>query len=807
MNKKPLVSIIIPFVNDEKFFKEAIESVLTQTYDNWELLLVDDGSTDSSTQTALSYAKQYPERIYYLQHEGHQNKGIPASRNLGIRNARGDYISFLDSDDLWLPHKLDRQIAILGLQPRASMVYGSSQYWYSWTGNPEDKEHDYVPDLGVQEDTLFEPPDLLLLLHPLGYGSSPPPSDLLLRRELVERIGGFEEDFRGDFQFYSDMPFLAKVYINAGVFVSSECWDRYRIRPDSSFSVSTKQGHYHAARQFFLNWLETYLSKKGVNNAEVWAALHKAVQPYGHSILTDRLQELYTRETKWWLRMARGSEANLVFPPDEKEMVRITISKARKKNSFDIQLNQPHLKVLSNHTYTINFRARADRPRTIFVGFAQAHEPWAGLGLYKKFELTAEWQSFQEDFVATASDDNARIHFDLGESDISVELTSVTLRSLPDGKTIEPDYTFLQYYAGDRWKHEQTKSDPATGIMLSGEGALGLNPMETPSSAGKVATPRFSVVIPTYQRRDLVLAAVRSFERQEFDGSFEVIVVVDGSNDGTTEALRGMAVSFPLTVVEQENKGLAAARNRGAEAAHGEILLFLDDDMEAHPRFLAEHDLSQREGADIVFGHFPLHPESPANFISDGIKLWSEERRRRLSAPGASLTLYDLAGGQMSISRKTFQSTGGFDTDFIRGGTFGFEDIDLCYRLLQKGCRAVFNPFAISYHKYIVGLRQFLRRGRKDGHADALFVKTHPEQAKTVLALRGSEERLNRWLWRPMATLSPLTTPLMTVLRWLALKLAERGTQNTQVVKFFYQVHKMEYWRGVHEAGGIPRKE
>src|SRR5262245_8840024 len=121
--------------------------------------------------------------------------------------------------------------------------------------------------------------------------------------------------------------------------------------------------------------------------------------------------------------------------------------------------------------------------------------------------------------------------------------------------------------------------------------------------------PRVSVIVPTYQRRDLVLEAVSALGRQEFEHPFEVIVVVDGSQDGTAEALQQATWSFPLHVIVQANQGLARARNRGAAEAAGEILLFIDDDMTADPRLLAEHDRSQREGVEVVLGHMPLHPD------------------------------------------------------------------------------------------------------------------------------------------------------------------------------------------------------
>lgn len=284
MISKPLISGIIIFLNEEKFLQDAIESVFAQTYDNWELLLVDDGSTDGSTAIALQYAQLYPQKVRYLEHEGHLNRGMSATRNLGIRHAKGKYIAFLDADDVWLAAKLEQQVAIMESQPEAAMLYGRTQYWYSWTGKPEDIQRDYIPELGIQPDTLFKPPILLTLCYPLGHACTPPPSDILLRREAIERIGGFEENFQRIYQLYEDQAFFAKLYLNAPVFVASKCWDKYRLHPDSCCSVVNKAGEYHTVRLFFLNWLEKYLSAQ-TKDTQVWYALQKALWPYRHPIL------------------------------------------------------------------------------------------------------------------------------------------------------------------------------------------------------------------------------------------------------------------------------------------------------------------------------------------------------------------------------------------------------------------------------------------------------------------------------------------------------------------------------------------
>lgn len=110
MYKENLVSIITPNYNCGRFIVQTIESVLAQTYTNWEMLIVDDCSTDNSVQIALSYAEK-DQRIKVIRNE--TNSGAAISRNKAIELAQGEFIAFLDSDDLWLPDKLEKQIEFM----------------------------------------------------------------------------------------------------------------------------------------------------------------------------------------------------------------------------------------------------------------------------------------------------------------------------------------------------------------------------------------------------------------------------------------------------------------------------------------------------------------------------------------------------------------------------------------------------------------------------------------------------------------------------------------------------------------------
>jgi len=287
MSTVPLVSVVIIFFNAERFLDEAIESVFGQTYDAWELLLVDDGSTDGSTTIAHRYTQQHPGKVRYLEHPDHQNRGMSASRNLGIANAQGAYIAFLDADDVWLSNKLDRQVAILDAQPEAAMVYGPAQWWYSWTGRAEDRLRDYIPEPGVPANSLLEAPTLLTRFLRLT-DIAPCPSSVLIRRNLVEQVGGFEERFRG---LYEDQVFFAKVSLSQPVFVSSECSTRYRQHPNSNCSITQETAQHATGRLAFLRWLADYLSKHGVNNGALRKALRREIWPYRHPNL-DRIYQL-----------------------------------------------------------------------------------------------------------------------------------------------------------------------------------------------------------------------------------------------------------------------------------------------------------------------------------------------------------------------------------------------------------------------------------------------------------------------------------------------------------------------------------
>lgn len=174
----PLISIVIPVYNTEQYIAETIQSVIDQTYENWELLLVDDGSTDGSATIIKSFAEN-DSRIHYFYKE---NGGQASARNEGIKKSKGTYVGFLDADDLWLKNKLAQQIKELGIyQP--DFLYGLGYYYYP-EKEPQLETYDWINGERSGLDFFKE------LYHSCAVNTN----TVLVKRELFDSVGYFDEN-------------------------------------------------------------------------------------------------------------------------------------------------------------------------------------------------------------------------------------------------------------------------------------------------------------------------------------------------------------------------------------------------------------------------------------------------------------------------------------------------------------------------------------------------------------------------------------------------------------------------------------
>ena len=167
----PLISVIIPTYNRGWIIKEAIESVLAQDFKDFELIVVDDGSTDNTFDILGSYKKE----IHLIRQE---NQGVSAARNAGVAMASGHFIAFLDSDDLWLPKKLSRQVEFFHSNPNA-VICQTEEIWLRNQVRVNPKKRHKKPS-----GMIFEPSLSLCLVSP---------SAVMIEQSLFDEVGGFDE--------------------------------------------------------------------------------------------------------------------------------------------------------------------------------------------------------------------------------------------------------------------------------------------------------------------------------------------------------------------------------------------------------------------------------------------------------------------------------------------------------------------------------------------------------------------------------------------------------------------------------------
>ena len=311
-------------------------------------------------------------------------------------------------------------------------------------------------------------------------------------------------------------------------------------------------------------------------------------------------------------------------------------------------------------------------------------------------------------------------------------------------------------------------------------------------------SPRITVVIPTYQRRDAVRCLLASLASQTFPAdALEVIVSVDGSTDGTADAVRAFAAPYTVSVLEGPNRGRAGACNAGIRAASGDLVILLDDDMEASPGLLTAHARAhQPSGKLAVVGAAPIIATAGSppfvRYAADGFR----SRLERLAQPGYRLRFRDAYTGNFSVRREVLQSIGGFDEAFR---VYGHEDYELALRLQAEGVELVYAADAIAHQHYDKTFAAFARDGIARGRTAVLFAAKHPS---VVESIKLSEYAQVPWKWRALRSLL-LQAGHVTerVPRWVivAVTAAERR-EPARLDKWYRYAIDYFYWYGVRQG-------
>ena len=286
-DEAPDFSVIMIFHNEERFLADAVGSVASQVGPSWELILVDDGSTDQSGDIARTLAAAFPRWIRCLAHPDGANKGMSASRNLGLASARGRWITFLDADDTWSAGKLAAQLDALARHGDAKVLVSPACWWRSW--DPDADQQDWVQDLvaavtpptsdtepeQVVGSTVVDPPDLVAAFLRDEWNSI---CDMVVHRDVIAEVGGYEPTFTAMFE---DQVFHTKVLCRHAAVVTRESWYLYRQHDAACTATAHAAGGHTGARREFLDWAVrhvTSVDRPATATVAGWRAFIDTVQ-------------------------------------------------------------------------------------------------------------------------------------------------------------------------------------------------------------------------------------------------------------------------------------------------------------------------------------------------------------------------------------------------------------------------------------------------------------------------------------------------------------------------------------------------
>jgi glycosyltransferase involved in cell wall biosynthesis len=307
------------------------------------------------------------------------------------------------------------------------------------------------------------------------------------------------------------------------------------------------------------------------------------------------------------------------------------------------------------------------------------------------------------------------------------------------------------------------------------------------------ASPMFSVVIPTYLRRDSLERVLNGLRLQQYPHhQLEVIVVNDGGDDGTAEMVRQASLPFSVCLLEQENLGPGAARNLGVENARGRFLLFLDDDVVPIPQLVTEHAAAHGDRKDrVVIG----------TMLGDGRERapWLRWESDRLSEQYAAMdrgvfkaTPWQFYTGNASVRREHVVSAGGFDVRFRRA-----EDIELGFRLERLGLEFVFHSRAAGLHLLRRSWASWLDAAQQYGRNDVTFGKIDERVVEETIYRHPHTLRLIRLgvhHKRLRAVIAPLARAAASISYGF-------GATNAAMA-VCGAIFNLQYWLGVEEKLG-----
>ncbi len=747
---KPKVSVLICVYNGEKFVRQALESIYNQTYQNFEVIIVDDGSTDK-TPDILVNMKDSRTFIY----RNPENLGLTKSLNIGLKLCRGQYIARMDADDISLPRRFEKQVEFLEKNSDYALV-GSSYYHISEDGKIASLTKVLTGDLEIRQGLKKQ--------NWFGHGT------VMIRRDCFVSLGGYDEKYK----FAQDYDLWLKVaekYKVGNIDESLYCW---RTTPLCISNAKKQEQKYYknlAISEAQNRMKAKNLAMKGntksgkVSEKESIPMVSVIVPTYNRpaslvKTLKSVLNQTYQNFEIIVVNDAGTNVEDIVRKLNAKQSIvysahdtnkglaatRNTGIKAAKGKYIayldddDIYLPD-HLgtlvKILESTdykvAYTNAYRAHYEKvnenyavtKRTVPYSFDVDHNQLLVRNLVPVLCVMHEKSCLDEvgyfdESLPTHEDWDLWIRMSRKFKFFHIKKVTAEVTWRTDGTTMtsEQDAPFLRieavykkyekyainkpdiierqkkYIQSLKQEYSKTSLRPAQGDTL---------PADSKFQESKSKT--VSIIIPVFNNVEYTKQCLKTLIENTPNNLYEVIIIDNGSTDGTKELLKCLSGNVKI-ISNRENLGFARACNQGAAAADGNYLVFLNNDTEVQPGWLEELVKVLENDSEIVaVGSKLLYPDGSVQHA--GVVILEIEgvnsllpRHVFVQQPSDSnfanvpMVFQAVTAACMVVRKSNFESVNGFDESYWNGS----EDVDLCFKLTKTQKKIVYQPKSVVIH-------------------------------------------------------------------------------------------------------------
>jgi len=686
----PLVSVIVPTHNRPDLLVASLQSILDQTYKNHEIIVVNDCGVDVA---GIVGGLNQQGNITYIRHD--RNRGLAAARNTGIKLARGKYLAYLDDDDLFYPDHLETLVDCLE----------STDFRVAYTdAHRAHQEKQYGRYVTTERDVPYSnefDPDRLLVFNQF------PVLCLMHEKSCLEEVGGFDESL-----------------------TSHEDWDLWiRLSRHYPFSHIKKVTCEFSWRQDGT----TMSSQKFEDFVRTMEIIHARYQDHlNDKPHIQKKQRLFLQSNRDALQTyCSGAVAEELGP--EKMLHQTTIALERQDwpaaEAYLRDLCQCYPDMLEAYlslsdvlTLQDKLQEAGEVLQAARQVFPDSSPLWQRLGLNcrQRGDLSGAMAAFTRTWNQNPRDPEILGH--LGATCIDLGLLQEAQGYLQEAIRLHPRH--LEAWLGLARVAQQLEDQEAFDQACGRAAALNaahprlreLTKGRVPGNGGDAAPPAAanpeetaaapvrvlsSIIIPVFNNLSLTRQCLESIE-ENTDAPHEIIVVDNGSSDGTRDYLHGLEARGAVRVITNRlNLGFAKASNQGAQAARGEYLVFLNNDTIVQPGWLREMvTVAQKDEKIGTVGAKLLYPDESiqhAGVVFTDSKLVYHIYKyydRDHPAVNKEREFQAVTAACMLIKKDLFFKAGAFPESYRNG----FEDVDLCFTLREQGYKNVYTPRAVVYH-------------------------------------------------------------------------------------------------------------